>query len=66
MNGIMASYSVALLTFVLWMNFNIDYDRSLVHKVILAFLIASSISPLFLVTRVFLYYRRMRNAGVQD
>lgn len=66
MNGIMASYSVALLTFVLWMNFNIDYDRSLVHKVILAFLIASSISPLFLVTRVFLYYRRMRNAGIQD
>ena len=66
MNSIMVSYSVALLMFALWMNFNIDFDRSLVHKIILVFLIASSISPLFLVTRVFLYYRRMRNAGIQD
>ena len=66
MNSIMVSYSFALLMFALWMNFTIDFDRSLVHKIILAFLIASSISPIFLVTRVLLYYRRMRSAGIQD
>ena len=47
MNGIIVSYVVALLIFVLWMNFDIDYDRSPVNKVILVFLIASSISPTF-------------------
>ena len=66
MNGIVVSYVVAILMFALWISFDIDYDRSPINKVILAFLIASSISPLFLVTRVFLYYRRMRNAGTQD
>jgi hypothetical protein len=53
-----------LLTFALWMSFNIDFDRSLVHKIIRAFLIVSSVSPLLLAARVFLYYRRMRNAGI--
>jgi len=66
MNGIVVSYVVAILVFALWMSIDIDYDRSPVNKVILAFLIASSISPILLVTRVFLYYRRMRNAGIQD
>lgn len=66
MNSIMVSYSVAFLIFALWMNFNVDYDRSLIHKVLLAFLIASSVSPILLITRVFLYYRRMRNAGFQE
>lgn len=66
MNGIVVSYVVAMLVFVLWMSFNIDYDRSPVNKIILAFLVASSISPLFLMTRVFLYYRRIRNEGIQE
>lgn len=66
MNSIMVSYSVAFLIFALWMNFNVDYDRSLIHKVLLAFLIASSVSPILLIIRVFLYYRRMRNAGFQE
>ncbi len=63
MNSLMVSYSIALLTFALWMNFNIDFDRSPFHKILLAFLVASSITPLYLLSRVFLYYRRMRNAG---
>ena len=66
MNGIVVSYVVAMLMFALWISFNVDYDRSSLNTIILAFLMASSISPLFLVTRVFLYYRRMRNAGIQE
>lgn len=63
MNSITVSYSIALLTFALWLTLDIGYDRSPVNKVMLAFLIASSVSPLLLTTRVFLYYRRMRNVG---
>jgi hypothetical protein len=66
MNSITVSYSIAMLAFALWILFDIEHDKSPVNKASLAFLVVSSITPLYLMTRVFLYYRRMRNAGVQD
>lgn len=65
MNSITVSYLIALLTFVVWITLDIGYDRSPVNKVRLTLVIASSVSPLLLTTRVFLYYRRMRNVGNQ-
>jgi hypothetical protein len=65
MNSITVGYSIAMLTFALWLILDIGYDGSSVNKVMLVFLIASSVSPLLLMTRVFLYYRRMRNVENQ-
>lgn len=63
-SSILVSYLLGILFMALWMQFKVDppFDQNILHQILIVFLIISSLSPLFILTRTFLYALRMRKS----